>query len=130
VCGDVPKRGQDLRRHILDVHLPDWICCPHSTCPWRGSRKETLYKHIKVSKTCGAKPQWVEEYRIYDTKLILHWLLTDSEPVAFETAETFALGLIEKRARELEKVNAWGPLAKWRKLTSQVLVENVCVEMQ
>jgi hypothetical protein len=70
----------------------------------------------------------VEQYEIYETELILHWLLIDSIP--FETVETFALGWIEERARELEKVNAWGPLAKWRKLTSQVLVENVCVEMQ
>jgi hypothetical protein len=128
VCGDVTKRGQELRRHILDVHLPDSICCPRPACPWRGSRKETLYKHIKVSKICGAKPKWVEQYEIYETELILHWLLIDSIP--FETVETFALGWIEERARELEKVNAWGPLAKWRKLTSQVLVENVCVEMQ
>lgn len=70
----------------------------------------------------------MEQYEIYETELILHWLLIDSIP--FETVETFALGWIEERARELEKVNAWGPLAKWRKLTSQVLVENVCVEMQ
>jgi hypothetical protein len=63
----------------------------------------------------------VDHYEIYDTELILNRLLIDS--VAFETVETLALGLIEERARELDKVDAWGPLAKWRKLTSQVLVE-------
>jgi hypothetical protein len=41
-------------------------------------------------------------------------LLIDSVP--FETVEAFTLGLIEERAKELEKVDAWGPLAKWRKL--------------
>ena len=70
----------------------------------------------------------MNQYKIYDTELILHRLLVDSVP--FEAVETFALGLIEERARELEKVDTWGPLTKWRKLTSQVLVENVWVEMR
>jgi hypothetical protein len=43
--------------------------------------------------------------------------------VPFETVEMLALGLIEERARELEKVDVWRPLTKWRKLTPQVLVE-------
>jgi hypothetical protein len=63
----------------------------------------------------------VDQYEIYDTELILHRLLIDSAP--FENVETLALGLIEERARELDKVDAWGPLANWQKLTSQVLVE-------
>jgi hypothetical protein len=70
----------------------------------------------------------VEQYEIYDIELILHWLLVDLVP--FETVETFAVGLIEERAKELEKVEAWGPPTKWRKQTSQVLVENVWVEMR
>jgi hypothetical protein len=74
-----------------------------------------------VSKKCGEKPKC--QYEIYDTELILHQLLIDSVP--FETVETFALGLIEERARELKKVDAWGPLTEWRKRKSQALVENV-----
>jgi len=72
---------------------------------------------------CGVKPKWVDQYEIYDTELVIHRLLIDS--VAFETVETFVLGLIEERARELRKVDTWGPLTKWRKLTSQFLVEDV-----
>jgi hypothetical protein len=128
VCGDVYKRCQELRRHLLDVHLPDSICCPDSTCPWHGTRKETLHKHIKGSKNCGPKPEWVQQYEIYDTELILQKLLVELVP--FETVETLALEFIEERARELEKVDAWGPLSKWRKLTSQVLVEMHGVEMR
>jgi hypothetical protein len=69
----------------------------------------------------------VDQYEIYATELILHRLLIDS--VTFETVETFVLGLIDERARELKKVDAWGPLTKWRKLTSQVLVEDVWTAM-
>ena len=52
-------------------------------------------------------------YEIYDTKLILNWLLIDFVP--FETVEMLVLGLIEERARETEKVDKWEPLAEWRK---------------
>ena len=62
----------------------------------------------------------MEQYEIYDPDLILNRLLVDSVP--FQTVEKLALGFIEERARELEKVDAWGPLSKWRKVTSQVLV--------
>ena len=116
VCGEVTQRNQNLRKHILDVHLPDSICCPHPACSFHGSRRETLYKHIEVSKECGGKPQWVDQYEIYDTEFIVHMLLIDTHP--FEIVETLALGLIGERARELEKEDAWGPLTKWRKLTT------------
>ena len=69
----------------------------------------------------------MDQYAIYDTELFLHWLLIDSVP--FETVETFLLGLIEERARELNKVDTWGPLTKWRKMTSQVLVEDLWIAM-
>ena len=76
---------------------------------------------------CGEKPKWIEEYEIYNTDLILHLLLIDS--AAFETVETIVLGMIEERARELKKEDAWGPLTKWRKPISQVLVEDVWLAM-
>jgi hypothetical protein len=69
----------------------------------------------------------MHQYEIYDADLILRQLLIDS--VAFENVETFVLGLIEERARELQKEDAWGPLTKWRKPTSQVLVEDVWIAM-
>ena len=67
---------------------------------------------------CGAKPE-LGEYKIYDPKLVLHWYL-DSTP--FETVEALALGFIEERARELGKVDAWGPLAEWRKQMTQTII--------
>jgi hypothetical protein len=76
---------------------------------------------------CGANtelPVGELEYKIYDPKLILDWLLIDSVP--FETVVTLALGFVEERAGELGKVEAWGPLTEWRKQTNQV---QVLVEM-
>jgi hypothetical protein len=113
VCGGALTRSQGLKRHILDVHLPDWVCCPHPTCAWHDSRKKQLDEHIESSEKCSAKPEWVDQYQIYDAELTLHWLLIDSVP--FETVETFALGMIEERARELGKVDVWGPVTKWQK---------------
>ena len=76
-----------------------------------------LWTHIEASKECGAKPEWTEEYEIYDSELILHWLLIDSVPL--ETVVSYALDLIEERARELGKEDTWGPLTEWRKQTSR-----------
>ena len=61
----------------------------------------------------------MDQCEIYDAELILNRLLIDS--AAFETVEKLAFGFIEERARELEKVVAWGPLTEWRK--PQVSVE-------
>jgi hypothetical protein len=74
-----------------------------------------LFKHIEEKK-CGAKPERVEQFEIYNTDLILHWLLNESAPL--ETVETYALGFIEEKARELGKVDKWG-LKEWRKSKSQ-----------
>lgn len=115
LCGEGARRGQEIRRHIIDVHLPDWICCP--ACSWHGSREDAFHKHIEV---CGANPE-LGEHKIYDPKLMLHQFLIDSVP--FETVEMLALGWIEEKARELKKVDAWGPLTGWRKQMTQVLVE-------
>jgi hypothetical protein len=69
----------------------------------------------------------VDQYEIYDTELALQKLIIDRAPL--ESVEEFVFGFIEERAKELKKVDAWGPLTKWRKRTSQALVENVLVDL-
>lgn len=69
----------------------------------------------------------MDQYEIYNTELALHGLLIDR--ASLETVEEYVFGWIEERANELNKVDAWGPLTKWRKRTSQALVENVLVDI-
>jgi hypothetical protein len=102
----VGYRQQNLKRHILSKHLPFWIFCPHPYCAWRGARKEDLKRHVDKEK-CGPKPE-PEQYQIYDTKLILGWILEDNIPL--KVAAGYALDFVSERARELGKVEAWRDL--------------------
>ena len=72
---------------------------------------------MKASTECGAIPEFVDQYEIYNQELVLHWLLDNHVP--FETVEMYVLGFIEERAMELNKVDTWGPLTEWRKSKSQ-----------
>ncbi|KAI0270782.1 hypothetical protein BGY98DRAFT_1009841 [Russula aff. rugulosa BPL654] len=107
----VGYRQRELRRHLLLVHLPCWICCPYPSCTWRGTRKEELRKHW-IKDKCGPRPEQPrpeqEQYRIYDTDLILGWILEDDTPV--QVAASYALGFVGERARELGKVESWSNL--------------------
>lgn len=97
-----------MERHILSLHLPCWIACP--CCFWRGARRDELLKHSETSE-CDLtfeKPHKKIQYRIfqiYDTKLILDWILDDLVPV--DIAAKFALGLVEERTRELGREGVW-----------------------
>ena len=102
----VGYRQQNLKRHILSVHLPCWIYCPNQSCTWRGTRKEELNKHIDKEQ-CGPKPER-DQYQIYDTRLILGWILEDDVP--FNVAVGYALDFVGERAIELGKVEAWRDL--------------------
>ena len=102
----VGYRQQNLKRHMLSIHLPSWIYCPHPSCAWRGSRKEDLKRHVDKQK-CGPKPE-PEQYQIYDTNLILDWILEDDIPL--KVAAGYALYFVGERARELGKVDAWRDL--------------------
>jgi hypothetical protein len=102
----VGYRQQELKRHMLSVHLPPWIYCPHPSCPWRGRRKEDLKRHMEKEK-CGPKPE-PEQYQIYDTKLILGWILEGDIPL--KVAAGYALDFVRERAIELGKVEAWRDL--------------------
>jgi Zinc finger, C2H2 type len=99
------KRKQELRRHILSLHLPCWIYCPYSRCSWRGHRKEDFQKHLNDQK-CGPKPER-KQYEIYLTDLILDWIL---EGVPVERAARYALDFVAERALELGKGEEWGNL--------------------
>ncbi|KAI0253401.1 hypothetical protein BJV78DRAFT_1153035 [Lactifluus subvellereus] len=103
-CKVSVQRHQDLGRHCLSFHLPCWIHCP--TCFWRGDREEDFNRHLKEQK-CGPKPAR-EQYQIYNTKLILDWVLNDNAPV--ETAVRYALNFVGERALELGKVEEWRDL--------------------
>lgn len=102
----VGHRQQNLKRHILSMHLPCWIYCPHPSCTWRGTRKEELNKHVDKEQ-CGPKPER-DQYQIYDTRLILGWILEDDVPL--NVAVGYALDFVGERARELGKVEAWRDL--------------------
>ena len=82
---------------------------------------DALEIHID-SGECGAMPEREDQCMIYDRRLIMD--LLPSEP--FENLETLVIGWIAEKAIELGKVEAWGPLAEWRKLT--VLVNTFAVE--
>lgn len=99
----VGYRQQELRRHLLSNHLPCWICCPYPSCSWRGTRKEELKKHL-IKDKCGPMPER-EQYQIYNTNLILGWILEDDTPV--QVAASYALDFVGERARELGKVESW-----------------------
>ncbi|KAI0290491.1 hypothetical protein BC826DRAFT_970425 [Russula brevipes] len=102
----VGYRPQELNRHILSMHLPCWIFCPYPSCTWRGTRPQELERHLETEK-CGPKPER-EQYQIYDTKLILGWILEDGTPV--EVAARYALDFVGERAIELGKEEAWSDL--------------------
>ena len=107
----VGYRQQELKRHLLSIHLPCWICCPYPSCTWRGSRKEELQKHW-IKDKCGPRPEQPrperEQCQIYNTDLILGWILEDDTPV--QVAASYALEFVEGRARELGKVESWSNL--------------------
>ncbi|KAI0003325.1 hypothetical protein BJV74DRAFT_524693 [Russula compacta] len=102
----VGYRQQNLKRHILSMHLPCWVHCPHPSCSWRGTRKEELDRHM-VKENCGPRPER-GQYQVYDTKLILSWILEDNTPV--EVAARYALDFVGERAKELGKEEAWKDL--------------------
>jgi hypothetical protein len=114
-CWDAFGRKQELKRHILSLHLPYWICCPHPLCPWRGTRTEELKKHMRKGR-CGPEAR-LEQCTIYETKRVFDCIFGDSDGISINVklrlAETYALEFVLERAMELQKVklwrNLWGP---------------------
>ncbi|KAI0249369.1 hypothetical protein BJV78DRAFT_700477 [Lactifluus subvellereus] len=108
-----PDRRQDLERHILSHHLPYSLSCPTPSCHWRGARKDEFKTH---SKKYHAGHD-LEPCRIYDTKLVLGYILDDGTPL--ERAEKYALDFVAERALELKKANEWEDLCGRRVKTGR-----------
>ena len=111
-CYDEFPRRQELERHSLSLHLPCWICCPRRSCPWRGSRKEELMKHIE--KQPCAKEVKPEEFIIYDTKWLFNFIFDNSIDTPtdhrLKAATDYALAFVGERMMELQKTELWGDL--------------------
>jgi hypothetical protein len=107
VCGKECGRKQEMKRHLLSLHLPNWICCPHSRCPWRGHRIEDLRSHLKTHQKRRVKLSR-GQYIIYDKNLVLDLILEDKEP--FETVIGYALDFVYERALERNMVREWEDL--------------------
>lgn len=89
------------------MHLPCWIFCPYPSCNWRGTRTYALKSHLDRNK-CGPSPEFEDQCQIYDTNLILGWILQDDLPV--QVAASYALDFVGERARELGKLETWRDL--------------------
>jgi hypothetical protein len=85
----------------LKSHLPCHLYCP--TCFRRWDRGEEFNKHFKDAK-CGPRPTR-EQCQVYETKLILDWILNDGVPI--ERVVRYALSFVSEKARELGKVEEW-----------------------
>jgi len=100
-CNKACGRPQDVWRHVLSAHLPCWLHCPYSPCPWRGHRKENFKTHLRAHP--GADPNF-GPFHVYETKVILGWI-KDGTPV--EIAAAYALGFVSEKAHELGLVEDW-----------------------
>jgi hypothetical protein len=98
-----PDRPQDLRRHMLAIHLPYCLFCPVPLCRWRGAHKDQFKKHLQVSHPGDDR----EPGSIYDTKLVLGYI-EEGSPV--QNVEKFVLDFVAERAIELRKVEEWEDL--------------------
>ncbi|KAI0301020.1 hypothetical protein B0F90DRAFT_1817307 [Multifurca ochricompacta] len=96
-------RQQELNRHIIALHLPDWIYCPYSSCSWRGHRVEDFKDHLE-KWNCGLLPT-KEHYEIYNTKLVLSWISENG--MSIYAVAWHALRFVEQKARELGKLEEW-----------------------
>jgi len=110
-CQQQFTRMQELGRHTSSLHLPCSLCCPHPSCPWRGTRKDELIKHVTKGR-CGKEAKLDPVlYKIFDAKCILDWIYEDSTEtlVNFNSCVVLAyvLDLVRERAMELGKTELW-----------------------
>ncbi|KAI0249372.1 hypothetical protein BJV78DRAFT_1155849 [Lactifluus subvellereus] len=101
-CEKTYGRPQDLKRHIVNHHLPYSIFC--ASCYWRCGREEELTAHSKnyhPGQVLGLS-------LIYDTRLVLGYIFDGS--TALDVAERFALRFVAERAVELGTVEVWNDL--------------------
>jgi hypothetical protein len=106
ICAALLSRLQDRKRHILS-HLPHWLQCQAPGCSWRGDRWEHLRKHrFKVH------PSSSQESNTHGAVIYDPWPLVEgiTDNTTFESAKAIAISLVEKKAKELEKLELWGDL--------------------
>jgi hypothetical protein len=105
--------AKDQERHIISQHLPYQLFCPQPSCLWRGGLEDDFEAHLK---SCHPGHEH-KPVLIYDTKLVLGYILEDGAPV--ERAEKYALDFIRERALELGKVEEWEDLCGRRAATGR-----------
>ncbi|KAH9961577.1 hypothetical protein BC827DRAFT_327650 [Russula dissimulans] len=102
-CG----RAQELQRHILSSHLPCWIHCPLSPCPWRGHRKEDFKAHLRVWHTVADPNDGPFASFVYDTNIVLELIKNGT---SIDNAAGIALVLVSEKSHELGMVEEWEDL--------------------
>ena len=73
-------RRQEVKPHLMSVHLPDWIGCPYPDCPWRGDHTEEFNKHLSKEHGYNLSNLERSQYEIYDREHILHPILDEQQP--------------------------------------------------
>ena len=99
-------RHQEFDRHVL-THLPHSICCPHKSCPWRGSRRYAVKDHWGSKHPDEQAPDLdsPEAFTIYDAKPLVQRLI--NKEVTLEQAKDEADALVREKAVELGKWDLW-----------------------
>ena len=102
-CKSSFDRNQELDRHIRSSHLPYCVYCPYPRCNWRGPRTDELQTHY--AKHLGQHEEFVdlEEYLIYDAKLVIEWIKKENRDDFIRTAQNWALELVRQKANGLGK---------------------------
>jgi hypothetical protein len=111
ICATPLGRMQDRKRHIRS-HLPRWLQCQAPGCSWRGDRWEHLRDHRLKAHPSSSQESDTRESIIYDPQPFVEGI-TDN--ITFEIAKTIAISLVEKKAKELKKVELWGDLCGRRR---------------
>ncbi|KAI0250308.1 hypothetical protein BJV78DRAFT_589484 [Lactifluus subvellereus] len=100
-CGKSYLRQQEVERHLMSCHLPDWIGCPYPHCFWRHDRTEEFKKHLLKTHSCNLSDLEKKQYEIYDRDYILQFILDQRQSV--DKVAGYALNFVGERARELGK---------------------------
>ena len=109
-CRKSYLRRQEVERHLMSVHLPDWIGCPYPNCLWRGDRTEEFNKHLSKEHGYNLSNLERSQYEIYDRDNILHYILDGQQTV--DVMADHALYLVYGKAVALGKAewvnDLWG----------------------
>jgi hypothetical protein len=113
-CRAKLTRWQDCDRHIL-THLPHWIHCPLSHCPWRGNRVKSFEQHWKGKdhsqfyQSCGGIPKR-EHFEIFNPQVLLNPIKAGTISVSVAAVQA-CIWVVEKSV-QLQKPslykNVWG----------------------